>query len=228
MARYIGPVCKLCRREGVKLFLKGDRCFSKCPMDKGQAAVPPGQHGRRRAGKPTEYAKRLREKQKARRFSGVLERQFRRYFAVASHQKGNTGENLLRILEVRLDNVIRRLGFASSLAAARQLVLHAHVKVNGHTVNIPSYSVKPGDEVVLVEALRDNVLVKQSLQRAVQRGLAGWLELEGGLVNAAKKSGGDLPSLEGLSLAGKIKSWPTREEMSFPVQEQMIVELYSK
>ncbi len=227
MARYIGPVCKICRREGVKLFLKGERCYAKCPIDKERAAVPPGQHGHRRAGKPTEYAKRLREKQKARRLSGVLERQFRRYFAVASHQKGNTGENLLRLLETRLDNVVRRLGFAGSLSAARQMARHGHVLVNDRRVNIPSYAVKPGDRVSLADFLRTNLFVLRSLNQAAQRGLPSWLELEGNLGDAVKRSQeGGLP--EGTALAGKVKIWPSREEMSFPVNEQFIVELYSK
>jgi small subunit ribosomal protein S4 len=227
LARYIGPVCKVCRREGVKLFLKGDRCFTKCPIDKGEGALPPGQHARRRAGKPTEYSKRLREKQKARRFSGVLERQFRRYFAVASEGKGNTGENLLRLLETRLDNVVRRLGFSTSLAGARQLVLHGHVTVNGRRVSIPSYQTQPGDRVGVADHLRGNLFVKRSLGAAVQRGLPTWLELEGGLPDILKRSQ-DSVSLEGVTLAGKMKTWPSREEMSFPVNEQFIVELYSK
>ncbi|MBI4397348.1 MAG: 30S ribosomal protein S4 [Elusimicrobia bacterium] len=228
MARYIGPVCKVCRREGVKLFLKGERCYAKCPIDKEGAAVPPGQHARRRAGKPTEYGKRLREKQKARRISGVLERQFRRYFSVASHQKGNTGENLLRLLETRLDNIVRRMGFATSLSAARQLVMHAHVSVNGKRVDIPSYSVKPGDHVALEGSLNANSFVKHSLEQAVQRGgVPGWLEWEADLAEVVKRSA-DKPSLEGVALAGTMKSWPSREEMSYPVNEQFIVELYSK
>ncbi|MGQ0645025.1 MAG: 30S ribosomal protein S4 [Elusimicrobiota bacterium] len=227
MARYIGPVCKLCRREGVKLFLKGERCYTKCPIDREHSALPPGQHARRRANKPTEYAKRLREKQKARRISGVFERQFRRYFAVASRQKGNTGENLLRLLETRLDNVVRRLGFASSLAAARQLVLHGHAQVNGRRVGIPSYHVKPEDRVSMAENLRVNIFVKQSLLKASERGLPSWLEWEGGLAEAVKRSK-DAASVDGAPLAGKVRSWPAREEMSFPVNEQFIVELYSK
>lgn len=226
VARYIGPVCKLCRREGVKLFLKGDRCFGKCPMEK-EGVLPPGQHGARRAGKPTEYAKRLREKQKARRISGVLERQFRRLFDVAAHAAGNTGENLLRLLETRLDNVVRRLGFASSPRAARQLVSHDHVKVNGKSVNIASYQVQPGDVVSLTEGLRSNLFVKRSLHATSQRGLPAWLEWDGSVAGAVRGSM-DTISLEGVTLAGKIKAWPTRQEMSFPVNEQFIVELYSK
>jgi len=227
MARYIGPVCKLCRREGVKLFLKGDRCFGKCPIDKEGAAVPPGQHARRRAGKPTEYAKRLREKQKARRMSGVLERQFRRLFAVASHEKGNTGENLLRLLETRLDNVVRRMGFATSPRAARQMVFHGLVKVNGKPVNIPSYQTKPGDTVSLSDAARGNLFVRRSLQAALQRGLPVWVEWDGSIAPAVKGSL-DSITLDGVTLAGRVKAWPTRAEMSFPVNEQFIVELYSK
>jgi len=227
VARYTGPVCKLCRREGVKLFLKGDRCFSKCPIDKEGAAVPPGQHARRRGTKPTEYAKRLREKQKARRMTGVLERQFRRLFDAASHQKGNTGENLLRLLETRLDNVVRRLGFSTSPAAARQLVFHGHVKVNGQRVTIPSYQVEPGDAIALDDALRANLFVKRSLATAAQKGLPGWLEWDGS-IGGAVKGHADNVSLDGVTLAGKVKNWPARAEMSFPVNEQFIVELYSK
>ena len=228
MARYIGPVCKVCRREGVKLFLKGERCYAKCPIDKSHGgAVPPGQHGRRRATKPTEFSKRLREKQKARRYSGVLERQFRRYFAVASEQKGNTGENLLRLLETRLDNVVRRLGFSASLAGARQIVLHGHVLVNDHRVNIPSYGTKPGDRITLAAGMGNNLFVKRSLEQVAQRGVPGWLELEGNLADIVKRSAGEA-TLEGVAIGGKVKLWPTREEMSFPVNEQFIVELYSK
>jgi small subunit ribosomal protein S4 len=217
----------VCRREGVKLFLKGERCTSKCPIDKSEAAVPPGQHARRRANKPTEYAKRLREKQKARRISGVLERQFRRYFKVASRMKGNTGENLLRLLETRLDNVVRRLGFATSIKSARQLALHGHVKINGRRVNVPSHAVNPGDVVSLSDGKRANVFVKKSLERAVQRGLPSWLDFEGNLAEVMKRAQ-DGPIPEGVVLAGKVKSWPSRQEMSFPVNEQFIVELYSK
>jgi small subunit ribosomal protein S4 len=227
VARYIGPVCKLCRREGVKLFLKGERCFTKCPIDREHAALPPGQHAKRRANKPTEYAKRLREKQKARRISGVLESQFQRYFSVASHAKGNTGENLLRLLETRLDNIVRRLGFASSLAAARQLVRHGHVQLNGHKVDIPSHQVSPNDRVSLSDDMRVNLFVKKSLEKAVQRGLPAWLEWEGDLPAAVKRSS-ENNNLEGVTLAGKVRVWPSREEMSFPVNEQFIVELYSK
>jgi small subunit ribosomal protein S4 len=227
VARYLEAVCKVCRREGVKLFLKGERCYTKCPIDKEHGAVPPGQHGRRRAQKPTEYGKRLREKQKARRITGIFERQFRRYFTISAHQKGNTGENLLRLLETRLDNLVRRLGFSLSLATARQLVRHGHVQVNGKRVSIPSYQVQPGDRVSLDDSFQANILVKRSLQQTVSRGLPAWIELEGKLPETLKKNQ-DTVALEGLALAGVMKAWPTRAEMSYPVNEQFIVELYSK
>jgi small subunit ribosomal protein S4 len=212
----------------MKLFLKGDKCHTKCPIDKKHAALPPGQHAHRRAGKPTEYAKRLREKQKARWISGVLEKQFQRYFAVAAHGKGNTGENLLRILETRLDNVVRRLGFAGSMSAARQVVKHGHVTVNGRKVDIPSYQTKPGDAIAIREDYKANVFVKRSLESSLTRnGVPGWLEWDGGLADAIRRSA-EKPSLEGATLAGKVKSWPGREEMTYPVNEQFIVELYSK
>ncbi len=228
MARYIGPVCRLCRREGVKLFLKGDRCFTKCPIDKSEAAVPPGQHAHARAAKPTEYGKRLREKQKARRFIGVMEKQFRRMFARASHAEGNTGENLLRLMETRLDNVVRRFGFSQSPKGARQLVFHGHVSVNGKRVDIPSYQVEPGDVISVHDELKKNIFVRKSLETQVQKGLPGWLEWDGSLPEAMKKTGGESQSLDGVALSGKVKNWPAREEMSFPVNEQFIVELYSK
>jgi small subunit ribosomal protein S4 len=209
----------------VKLFLKGDRCFTKCPIDK--EAVPPGQHGHARPAKPTEYGKRLREKQKARRFVGVLERQFRRMFARASHAEGNTGENLLRLMETRLDNVVRRMGFALSPKAARQLVFHGHVSVNGRRVDIPSYQAQPGDVIAVHPSLSKNLGLRHSLEVQLQKGLPSWLEWDGGLSDAVKKSA-ESQSLEGATLAGKIKNWPAREEMSFPVNEQFIVELYSK
>lgn len=225
MARYIGPVCRLCRREGVKMFLKADRCNGKCPMDK--EAVPPGQHGHARASKPTEYGKRLREKQKARRFTGVLERQFRRMFETASRTKGNTGETLLRMLETRLDNVVRRLGFSQSPSGARQLVCHGHVSVNGRRVDVASYQTKPGDVIAVSEGLKANAFLRHSLDVQVQKGLPVWLEWDPGLPEVVKKSR-DAASLEGAVLSGKVKQWPTRAEMSFPVNEQFIVELYSK
>lgn len=208
MARYIGPVCRLCRREGTKLFLKGDRCFTdKCAVDR--RPYPPGQHGQRRT-KFTEYGIRLREKQKVSRIYGVLERQFRRYFFEADRIKGVTGENLLSILERRLDSVCFRLGFASTRAEARHLVRHKHVAVNGRTVNIPSYRVRAGDKVEVRETSRQMARINSALDQAERRGIPSWLEL----------------TRE--QFAGKIKSMPVREEITLPIQEQLIVEFYSR
>jgi small subunit ribosomal protein S4 len=195
-------------------------------MDK--EPTPPGQHAHARASKPTEYGKRLREKQKARRFGGILEKQFRRMFAAASHAKGNTGENLLRLMETRLDNVVRRLGFSMSPRTARQLVFHGHVSVNGHRVDIPSYQTKPGDVVAVSDAWKGNALVLHSLEVQLQKGLPGWLEWDATLADGIKKAGESRRLSDSVVLAGKIKQWPAREEMSFPVNEQFIVELYSK
>ena len=210
MSRYIGPVCKLCRIEGTKLFLKGDKCFSKCILEKRKEI--PGQHGKGfRAKKVSEYHKRLREKQKLKRMIGVSERPFRRYFENASRKKGLTGENLLVLLETRLDNVVHRLGFSSSRVAARQMVLHGHVLVNGKAVNIPSYQLKPGDQVVLKEGSRENSHFKKWWEQTHESSnLPSWLES-----NFEKFS-------------GQVKNWPLRDEISFPVNEQLIVELYSK
>jgi small subunit ribosomal protein S4 len=208
MARYIGPVCRLCRREGTKLFLKGDRCFTdKCAVDR--RPYPPGQHGQRRT-KFTEYGIRLREKQKVSRIYGVLERQFRRYFFEADRIKGVTGENLLSILERRLDSVCFRLGFASTRAEARHLVRHKHVSVNGRTVNIPSYRVRAGDKVQVREASRQMARINSALDQAERRGIPSWMEL----------------TRE--QFAGTIKSLPVREEITLPIQEQLIVEFYSR
>jgi len=208
MARYIGPVCRLCRREGTKLFLKGDRCFTdKCAVDR--RPYPPGQHGQRRT-KFTEYGIRLREKQKVSRIYGILERQFRKYFKEADRGKGVTGETLLSILERRLDNTCFRLGFASTRAEARHLVRHKHVAVNGRTVNIPSYRVKPGDKVEVREASRKMARVSSALDAAEKRGIPSWLDLNRG------------------EFAGTIKSLPLREEITLPIQEQLIVEFYSR
>lgn len=210
MARYIGPVCKLCRREGTKLFLKGEKCFSKCVLDKRKEI--PGQHGKsRRMRKISEYAKRLREKQKLRRLAGIGEKPFQRYFEWVSRKKGLTGENLLRLLETRLDHVTQRLGFSISKAASRQMVLHGHILVNGKTVTIPSYPLSPGDVISLKESSR-NIAYFQKWWEESQKNLnlPSWLEREEA------------------SFSGKIKSFPLREEISFPVNEQLIVELYSK
>jgi small subunit ribosomal protein S4 len=210
MSRYIGPVCRLCRREGMKLFLKGDKCYSACTLDKGIRKAAPGMHVGRRS-KTSEYARRLREKQKAKRIAGLTEQQFRHYFRKAQIMPGLTGENLLRLLETRLDNVVRRMGLALSEPHARQLVLHGHVQVNDRRVDIPSYGLQPGDKVTLAESVRQNVGVQQAIQAAQKRGgTPSWLE-----VNPTHAS-------------GKMRSWPTRDEISYPIDEQLIVELYSK
>ena len=210
MSRYTGPVCRLCRREGTKLFLKGEKCYTACTLDKNNRKAAPGMHVGRRS-KVSEYGRRLREKQKAKRIAGLTEQQFRHYFRRAERMPGLTGENLLRLLETRLDNVVKRLGFASSEAQARQIVLHGHVNVNDKRVDIPSYAVQPGDRVVLSEKIRQNPLVVQTLQMTAKRGPApSWLE-------ANPAQGG-----------GKMRSWPSREEISYPIDEQLIVELYSK
>src|ERR687891_343223 len=192
MARYIGPVCRLCRREGMKLFLKGERCYTeKCAIEKRNFA--PGQHGKTRKAKLVGYGLQLREKQKVKRIYGVLENQFRRYFETAERTRGITGETLLQLLERRLDNVIYRLGLATSRAQARQLVRHGHFTVNGRKVDIPSYSVKAGDTIGVKG-----------------RGVPEWLSFDQG------------------AMSGRIASLPTREQINLPVQEQLIVELYSK
>jgi small subunit ribosomal protein S4 len=206
MARYIGPSCRICRREGVKLFLKGDRCFTgKCSFARREYA--PGQHGQQKK-KLSEYGIQLREKQKARKFYGVLESQFRKYFDMAVKSKGITGEALLQILETRFDNVIFRLGYASSRAEARQLVRHGHFKINGKKVNIPSVLLKVGDVIDVRERSR-NIPIIKAIQTSV-RALAKWLELN-------KET-----------MVAKILSLPTREENDLPVKEHYIVELYSK
>ncbi|MFN0116712.1 MAG: 30S ribosomal protein S4 [Elusimicrobiota bacterium] len=227
MARYIGPVCKLCRREGSKLFLKGDRCFTKCPIDKPTGAVPPGQHGKMRS-KLTEYGKRLREKQKTKRIAGLLERSFFGYFEKAQQMPGQTGESLLRLLEMRLDNVARRLGFASSMAAARQLVSHGHIAVNGKRVTTASYVTKVGDKLTLTDNLKTNLRVQKSLAAQIQRQIPSWLELNPAIIDMLGRSK-DLPvDLKDLKIEGQVKVSPMRDEFSYPVNDQYIVELYSK
>ncbi len=209
MARYIGPVCRLCRREGMKLFLKGERCYTdKCAIEKRNFV--PGQHGKARKSKLVGYGVQLREKQKVKRIYGVLEEQFRRYFEHAERTRGITGETLLQLLERRLDNVAYRLGFATSRAAARQLVRHGHFTVNGRKVDIPSFSVKPGDVVALRASSRKNAAVEHALAEVKGRGVPEWLQYDA----------------EGMS--AKVSSVPTREQINLPVQEQLIVELYSK
>ena len=209
MARYTGPVCKLCRREGVKLFLKGEKCYTKCVFEK--RPTPPGPPKKKLRSKMTEYAVRLREKQKLRRMVGVTETPFRRVYGQAAASPTNTGEEFLRLLEVRLDNVVRRMGFSSSLKTARQMVLHGHIKVNGKTVNIPSFSVDVEDTIALDPRMKENLIVKVGLQSATRRsGRPSFLAF-----NEAEMS-------------GQLLRWPTRQEMTFPVQEHLIVEHYSK
>jgi small subunit ribosomal protein S4 len=208
LARHTGPVCRICRREGLKLFLKGDRCFKeKCAFERRGYA--PGQHGRRRS-KVQGYGIQLREKQKVKRMYGVLERQFRNYFIKASRTKGITGTNLLQLLERRLDNVIYRLGFASSRAMARQLVAHGHILVNGRKLDVPSSLLKPGSVVSLRESSRKNEAIKICLDTASGRGIPGWLELEAE------------------QFRGTVKQLPAREDITMPIQEKLVVELYSK
>jgi len=211
LARYTGPVCKLCRRENQKLFLKGDRCFSaKCPFERHP--YPPGDQGnnRRRRGKASDFAIQLREKQKVRRIYGVMERQFRRYFAEASRQKGKTGTALLTLLERRLDNVVYRLGLADSRAQARQLVRHGHIAVNGRKVNIPSYLVKPGDTVLVRANRRQNGFFKLREEIAAEKTIPDWLQL----------------NIE--SLSGVVLRLPEREHIDIPINEQLVVEYYSR
>jgi len=211
MARYIGPVCRLCRREGTKLFLKGERCHTdKCAIETRNFV--PGQHGksRRMRAKLAGYGVQLREKQKVKRTYGVLENQFRRYFEKAERARGITGETLLQLLERRFDNVVYRLGFATSRPQARQLVRHGHFTVNGSKVNIPSFSVKPGDVVTVRSSSEKNVMIVHAMEEVKGRGIPEWLQLAV-----------DQPS-------ATIKSLPTREQINLPVQEQLIVELYSK
>lgn len=208
MARYIGSKCRLCRREGEKLFLKGEKCYtSKCAIE--NRPFPPGQHGQRRT-RLSDYARQLREKQKLRRIYGVLENQFRLYYKEADRLKGSTGENLLQLLECRLDNVVYRMGFGVSRTEARQLVRHNGITVNGQKVNIPSYSVKPGDVVAVADKSREQLRVKSSVEVAQQRGVAEWIDVD------AKK------------LEGVFKARPERSELPAEIQEQLVVELYSK
>lgn len=210
MARYTGPVCRQCRREGTKLYLKGDRCYSdKCAISRRSYA--PGQHGQGQARKKvSEYGIQLREKQKARRIYGVAEKQFATYFDKAERQKGITGENLLVLLERRLDNVVFRLGLASSRVQARQLVRHGHFDVNGHRVDIPSYLVKPGDVIAVRETSKDSPIFKEIAEVAATKSVSAWLELSA------------------QDLSGKIVRYPTREEIDIPITEHLIVELYSR
>ena len=209
MARNIGAACRRCRRENLKLFLKGDRCYSdKCSFER--RAFGPGQHGQSRFRKMSDYAIQLREKQKVKSMYGMLEKQFRLTFQKADRQKGVTGENLLILLERRLDNVIFRAGFASSRNQARQLVRHKHIMVNDKKVNIPSFLVSENDVITLKEKSRSNAIIVESLEAVARRGLPSWLELEKDNFKAT------------------VKALPNREELTMPIQEQLIVELYSK
>ena len=209
MARYIGPVCRLCRREGMKLFLKGERCYTeKCAIEKRN--FPPGQHGKTRKAKLAGYGLQLREKQKVKRIYGVLEDQFRGYFEMAERARGITGVTLLQLLEQRLDNVIYRLGLATSRAQARQLVRHGHFRVNGKKVDIPSFQVRLGDSVALKSGSAENPVIQHAMEEVKGRGIPEWL------------------MLDSAAFSGRISSLPTREQINLPVQEQLIVELYSK
>ncbi len=208
MARYKDEQCRICRREGQKLFLKGSRCYSdKCSV--ARRNYGPGDHGQKRS-KLSEYGTQLREKQKTKSFYGVGEKQFRKYFEMASNKKGITGENLLQLLESRLDNVVYRLGFGSSRAQARQLVNHAQFDVNGQKVDIPSYLVKPGDIITVREIKKDNKTIKENIELNAARPVPGWLERD----------------FE--NLTGKVVRLAEREEIDLPVEEHLIVELYSK
>jgi small subunit ribosomal protein S4 len=209
MANYTGADCKLCRREGMKLFLKGIKCTSnKCPFEKKGYA--PGQHGRTRRFKQSEYSIQLREKQKVKRMYGILERQFRTYFAKAERVKGITGENLLRMLECRLDNIVYRLGMAPSRSTARQLIRHRHFMVNGRLVNIPSFQVRAGDEVKVIDKSRQSKTIHDAMKRVKEGKLLAWL------------------SLDKAAMSGNLLEMPARDAIPVNVNESLIVELYSK
>jgi len=209
LARYKESVCRLCRREGLKLFLKGDRCYGeKCAFERRGYA--PGEHGQLRRKQQSDYGVQLREKQKLKRMYGLLEKQFRGYFEKADRKKGITGTNLLLQLEQRLDNMVYRLGFANSRSEARQLVRHNHFLVNGRKVNIPSYLVNIGDAIEITENSKKNNKIIDAMETVARRGVPQWLELEAE------------------NFRGRVKMLPTREELTMPIQEQLVVELYSK
>jgi small subunit ribosomal protein S4 len=208
MARYTGPVCKLCRREGVKLFLKGDKCIMKCTLERRNTR--PGQHGAGRSRKPSGYALQLREKQKVRRTYGLLERQFRKHFDTAARKTGRTSENLLQILEMRLDNLVYRLGFADSRAQARQLVNHGHFAVNGRKTDIASFIVKPNDVIAVRERSKGLEYFKTRALMLAQKGVPAWLHLDT------------------VALSGRVMSLPSRAELELPFEEQMVVEYYQR
>ncbi len=209
MARYTGPVCRLCRREDMKLFLKGERCYTdKCGYER--RSYPPGQHGQSRRKKRSDYGEQLREKQKVKRIYGIAERQFRGYYFKAVRSKGVSGDVLIQLLERRLDNVVYRMGFASDHAEARQLVRHGHFTINGKKVNIPSYLVRPRDVVAVRESSKTITRISEALAAVDRRGVPQWIELD--------KDG----------MRGGIKQLPAREDVTLPIREQLIIELYSK
>jgi small subunit ribosomal protein S4 len=208
VARYTDALCRLCRREGEKLFLKGDRCYTeKCSVERRK--YPPGQHGQGR-GKLSDYGIQLREKQKVRRIYGLVEKQFRNSFHAAERRKGITGEVLLQLLECRLDNVVYRMGFSANRREARQLINHGHFRVNGKSVDIPSFTARAGDVIEVKESSRDMKSIQENMAKAEHRGLSPWLEMDSALFK------------------GKVLHVPSREEIQLPVQEQLIIELYSK
>lgn len=207
MGRYIGPVCRLCRSEKVKLFLKGEKCFGNCILDKGKRKNVPGQH-EKKFSKMSGYAKHLREKQKAKRMAGISEEQFRHYFRRVEKSRGLTGQDLLLQLERRLDNVVQRLGFATSKQFARQLVGHGHILVNSRIKRAPGYRVKVGDKITLKEKIKENFYIKKSLERP--ESIPSWL------------------NIDKATFVGEVMSLPTRQEVTYPVDESLIVELYKK
>ena len=209
MARYIGPVCRLCRREDMKLFLKGERCYTdKCGYER--RSYPPGQHGQARRRKRSDYGEQLREKQKVKRIYGIAERQFRGYYYRASRMKGVTGDNLIQLLERRMDNVVYRMGFVSDHAEGRQLVRHGHFLVNGKRVNIPSYLVREGDIVTVREKSQKIARIVEALGAVERRGVPRWIESDAS------------------TFSGTVKALPSREDVTLPIREQLIIELYSK
>ena len=208
MARYTGPVCKLCRREGVKLFLKGDKCISKCTLDRRSSK--PGQHGTARARKESGYAKQLREKQRVRRTYGVLEKQFRREFDIAARRPGKTSENMLQVLEMRLDNLVYRMGFGDSRAQARQLINHGHFTVNGRKTDIASFIAKPNDVIAVRERSKNLEYFKTRVLLLAQKGVPSWLRLD---VN---------------EMSGRVLTLPSRTDLELPFDEQMVVEYYQR
>jgi len=208
MARYTGPVCKLCRREGMKLFLKGDKCITKCTLERRSSR--PGQHGGSRSRKQSGYAEQLREKQRVRRTYGVLERQFHKHFDTAARRPGKTSENLLQVLEMRLDNLVYRLGFADSRAQARQLVCHGHFAVNGRKTDIPSFIAKPNDMITVRERSKGLEYFKTRALLLAQKGVPGWLRLD---IN---------------EMTGRVLSTPSRTDLELPFDEQKVVEYYQR